>query len=104
MNNLSKAQVQFDQEMQKARAALYAADDRRAATGRWIANASASAAGEGDVIVASKSGFPGAYLNFDRAAYRTFPTRAEALAALEKAQVDVVLDRQRGEDGASCRP
>jgi len=104
MNNLAKAQVQFDQEMQKARAALYAADDSaEPRLGRWTADASASAASEGDVIVNEVSpDFPGVYPNFDRAAYHTFATRAEALAALEKSQVDVVLDpTARGEDGGS---
>ena len=104
MNNLSKAQVQYDQQMQKARSALYAADDSgEPRLGRWTANAPPSAAGVGDVIVnAANPDFPGVPPNFDRAAYRFFSNRAEALAALETSQIDVVLDpTASGSDGSS---
>ena len=102
-NNLAEAQAQYDEAMQAARSALYDLDDKgEPRLGRWAA-ADASDASPGVFENTPTGDFPGVP-NFDRAEYRVYQSRATALAALDKGEIDVVLDPAASDVGADDQP
>jgi peptide/nickel transport system substrate-binding protein len=101
-NNLAEAQQQYDEAMQAARNALYTLDDSgEPLLGKW------EPAGPGDAsgtFENTASADFAADSSFDRAGYTLYPTRAAALAALDKGEVDVVLDPSAPDASADENP
>ncbi len=92
-NDLASTEAEYDDSMQKAREALYAADAHgEPLLGQWAPAKITSTTLGSPIENTLNATYAGVSPSFNRALYYTFSTRAEALAALQKGDVDVVLD------------
>ncbi len=92
LNDLTKAQDEYDSDLNAARGALYGLNDQgEPALGPWTPMQPAAAATTTFVNQANPT-YPGRTPHFDRVVYRLYATEQEAQAALAAGQVDVVLD------------
>ncbi len=92
-NDLASTEAEYDNSMQEARGALYAADAHgEPLLGAWAPARNTTNAPTPPIENARNPTYPGAAPSFNRAVYYTFSTQADALVALEKGDVDVVLD------------
>jgi peptide/nickel transport system substrate-binding protein len=99
-NDLGKTQTEYDAAVTAARSALYALSDAAEPhLGRWLPSTGTGAGGA--IVNEANAAFPGPGPAFDRAVYRTYPTRAAADVALSRGQVNAVLDPQAGSSGAA---
>ncbi len=93
INDLAKAQAEFDSAMNSARAALYAQDDAgEPSLGRWKYSSSQASASPAVYANEVNPAFPEAAPGFARALYFAYATSGAAAAALGKGDVDAVLD------------
>ncbi len=88
INDLSKAQSNFDSAMNAACDSLYRLNDRdEPRLGIWEFGASQT----GSIENKANAKYPGPRPNFDRALYHTYPTEEAAAEALKNDEVDVIL-------------
>ena len=88
INELTKAQSNFDAAMSAARAAIYTLNDQNEPyLGTWNYSSSGASVIENEANLKSPLEHPG----IDRATYRSYPTEAAALTAFLNNEVDAIL-------------
>ncbi len=88
-NNLNKAQAAVDGAMQAARAALYALDEVKEPTlGTWMPVNEDT----GKWVNEANPAYPFARPHFDRAVYLLYPDEDSAIAAMQKGDVNSILE------------
>ncbi len=92
MNDLTKAQDDYNSDLASARAALYGLNDQgEPLLGAWMPMQPSTPASTTFQNKVNPT-YPGPTPHFDQAIYRLYSTEAEAQAARQAGQVDILLD------------
>ncbi|HEY5983951.1 MAG TPA: ABC transporter substrate-binding protein [Anaerolineales bacterium] len=92
-NDLARVESEMQAAMDTARTALFAQDhEGEPLLGRWQPEASTSGDSTASYVNVANAHYPGPAAAFDRVVYVTFPTSEAAHLALERGDVQAILD------------